>query len=394
MAFIYDAIRSPRTKPKETGGLADLTPLELMRQMYSHMEARTGLDKNAIADVILGCATQAGEQAGNIAKSSLLYANWPDNIPGITVNRYCASSLDAVNLAALKVDARQGKAILAGGIEMMSRVPMLADKAKVFMDPETAMHCRMLMMGNGADLIASLNNISREQVDKVAFDSQQRAATARLEGRFKSIVPIDNTVKGITVSEDECIRPDTTMASLARMPAVFAEPGARGVDAFQLQANPTIQAIEHLHTAGNSPAMADAASLTLIGDESLGLTPRARIIATVTTCDDPLQVLAGCIAATKKLLKEQGLKVADVDLFEIHEAFAATMVYGQRHLGIEDDKFNVNGGCIALGHPMGATGAIMLGTLLDELERRDLQRGIVATSGAAGTGIAMLIERI
>jgi len=396
--YVYDAIRTPRARAKESGGLHDLRPHDLLKCLYRSLEERTGLDPAWVGDVLLGCVTQHGEQAGNIAKTSTLYAGWPDSIGGLTVNRFCSSSIDAISLGALKIAAGQEQAVVAGGVEMMSRVPMLADKAAAFIDPRFAAECRMLMMGSGADLIATLQGVTREQADAVALQSQQRAETARREGYFTSIVPIDNPVKGITVSEDECIRAGTTLEGLAEMPPAFADIGGKGVDALQLSRYPQLSRIEHIHTAGNSPAMADAAALLLLGDETLGerlgARPRARIVAAATASDDPLQVLSGCVAATRKLLAEQGLDAADVDLFELHEAFAATVVKARQELGIDDDRLNVNGGVIALGHPMGATGAIMAGVLLDELERCGLVRGIVAASGAAGAGSALLLERL
>lgn len=396
-AYIYDAIRTPRGRAKDSGGFYDLTPLDLMKTLYDAMEQRTGIDKNKVEDVILGCVTQAVEQAANVAKTSLLYAGWPAHIPGITVNRFCSSGLDAINFAALKINAGQASMALAGGVEMMSRVPMLSDKASVFADPQLATRCRMLMMGSGADLIASQYDVSREEADRIAALSQQRAAAARDNGWFASIVPVENTVKGITVEQDECIRAQTTVEGLADMAPSFEGLGAKGIDAFQLQANPDLNSISHVHTAGNSPAMADGAALVLVGDESVGeaygIKPRAKIVAATSLCDDPLTVISGCAAATQKLMQQQGITSADVDLFELHEAFAATVVKCQRDLDISEDKLNVNGGVIALGHPMGATGAVMAGMLLDELERRDQRVGIVAASGAAGTGTAMLIER-
>ena len=395
-AYIYDAIRTPRGRAKESGGLHDLSPLQLMKVLYDALEARTGLDRAKIEDVILGCVTQAGDQAANIAKTSLLYAGWPTHVPGITVNRFCSSGLDALNIAALKVQAGQAAAVLAGGVEMMSRVPMLADKATVFMDPQLAMQCRMLMMGNGADLIAAQYGVSRAEVDRVALLSQQRAAQARDNGWFTSVVPVENSIKGIALETDECIRDTTTLEGLAAMAPSFAELGAKGIDALQLHSNPQLESIEHVHTAGNSPAMADGAALLLVGDaalgEALGIKPRAVVRAAATVCDDPLTVISGCAAATQKLLAQQGLDSADIDLFELHEAFAATVIKCQRDLNIDESKLNVNGGVIAMGHPMGATGAIMAGTLLDELERREHKLGVVAASGAAGTGTAMLIE--
>lgn len=394
-AFIYDAIRTARGRGRAGGSLADLSPLQCLAALYQAIQERTGLDRTIVEDVILGCVTQAGEQGGNIAKTSLLFAGWPDHIPGITLNRFCSSGLDAINFASLKVQAGQARCALAGGVEMMSRVPMLSDKAVMFADAELALDNRMLMMGSGADLIASLNNISREELDLLAYNSQQRAAKARAEGRFKSIIPIYNQVKEMLVDQDECIRPELSCADLAQLKPYFAELGSSGVDCLQISEHSHLKEIQHFHTAGNSPAMADAAALVLVGDLSLqtmGMQPRARILAAATVCDDPLQVVSGCAAATQKLLVDQGLTSLDIDLFEVHEAFAATSIKCQRQLGIDDSRFNVNGGVIALGHPMGATGSIMMGMLIDELERQGLRTGIVATSGAAGTGTAMLIE--
>jgi len=395
-AFIYDAIRTPRGRAKPDGGLTDLTPFELLKVLYEALEKRTQLDRNLVEDVVLGCVSQVGEQGGNIAKASLLFSRWPDQVPGLTVNRYCSSGIDAINIAAMKVMTGQAQCTIAGGIEMMSRVPMLSDKATLFADPEQALRHRMLMMGSGADLIGSLFDMSRQEVDEIAFQSQQRAAHARSKGWFTSIIPVFNPIKDIMVRDDECIRGKTSMAALAALKPYFADIGAQGADALQCREHPQLGSIRHIHTAGNSPAMADAASLILIGDESLseklGKKPRARIVAVATVCDDPLEVVSGCAKATSKLMSNQGLSSTDIDLFELHEAFAATSIKCQRDLDVSHDKLNVNGGCIALGHPMGATGGIMMGTLIDELERRQLKTGIVAASGAAGSGTALLIE--
>jgi acetyl-CoA C-acetyltransferase len=395
--FIYDAIRTPRARAKDSGGLHDLLPHDLLKVLYDALVARTGLDPAEVSDVLLGCVTQHGEQAGNIARTSAAYAGWPSSVGGLTVNRFCSSSIDAMAMGMLRIAAGQDDVIVAGGVEMMSRVPMLADQATVFVDPAFAARCQMLMMGSGADLIATLYGVTREEADAIAVQSQQRAARSREAGWFTSIVPVHNPVKGITVSEDECIRADVTAAGLGELPAAFAGIGARGVDQLQLSAYPALGEVQHIHTAGNSPAMADAASLVLLGDEALGqrlgIAPRARLVAAASANDDPLQVLTGCVASAEKLLRQQGLTADDVDLFELHEAFAATVVKCRRDLGIDDAKLNVNGGVIALGHPMGATGAIMAGVLLDELERRDLARGVVAASGAGGAGSALLLER-
>ena len=397
-AFIYDAIRSPRGKAKSDGGLHDLSPFELLAPLYDAICLRTGLNAELVGEVVLGCVTQYGEQAGNIAKSSALYAGWPSQVSGLTINRFCSSGLDAINIAALKVSAGQEEVAVAGGIEMMSRVPMMSDQAAIFKDPEVALAARILLMGSGADLIASLYGASRQDVDEVALMSQQRAALARDSGFFASIIPIDNPVKAQTIYQDECIRGDTTLESLGKLPASFDSVGKAGADAVQLAHYDHLQAISHVHTAGNSPAMADAAALVLVGAASLGekisARPRAVIRAMVNASDDPMQVLTGCVAATDKLLKAQKLSVDDIDLFEIHEAFAATVLKAQADLGIPIEKLNVNGGVIAMGHPLGATGSIMMGMLLDEMERRDLTLGVVATSGAAGLGTAILIERL
>ena len=397
-AFIYDAIRSPRGKAKPEGGLHDLSPFELLAPLYDAICLRTGLDAGLVGEVVLGCVTQYAEQAGNIAKSSALYAGWPSQVSGLTINRFCSSGLDAINIAALKVNAGQEEVAVAGGIEMMSRVPMMSDQAAIFKDPEVALAARILLMGSGADLIASLYGASRQDVDEVALMSQQRAALARDSGFFTSVIPIDNPVKAQTIYQDECIRGDTTLESLEKLPASFESVGKAGADAVQLAHHDHLQAISHVHTAGNSPAMADAAALVLVGAASLGekisARPRAVIRAMVNASDDPLQVLTGCVAATEKLLRSQKLSVDDIDLFEIHEAFAATVLKARADLGIPIEKLNVNGGVIAMGHPLGATGSIMMGMLLDEMERRELTLGVVATSGAAGLGTAILIERL
>ena len=394
--FIYDAIRTPRGRAKPEGGLADISPLKLLSVLYREIQHRNQLDPVWVEDVILGCVSQVNEQGGNIAKASLMYAGWPDSVPGMSVNRFCSSGLDAINIGVMKILAGQASCVVTGGIEMMSRVPMLSDKAVMFTDANVALSSRMLMMGSGADLIASDYGISREALDKLAYKSQQKATKATREGFFRSIIPIHNPVKKRTITQDECIRSSISLAQLAALPPAFAELGDSGVDALQLSEHSHLTEIIHVHTAGNSPSMADAAALVLLGDQSLQenlkKTPVARVLAVATTCNDPLQVVSGCTAATAKLMSEQNITVEDIDLFEIHEAFAATIIACQRELNIRSDKLNVNGGVIAMGHPMGATGAIMLGTLIDELTRRKLKTGIVATSGAAGIGTALLIS--
>ena len=393
--FIYDAIRSARARAKANGGLHSLTPPELLKPLYKALTQRNHLDPVRVSEVILGCVTQYGEQAGNIAKTSALFAGWPQSVSGLTVHRFCSSSIDAIALAGLKVAAGHTEAIVAGGVEMMSRVPMLSDAARVFSDPAYAVQHQMLLMGSGADLIATRIGASREDCDAAALQSQQRATLAQQEGRFKSIIPIE-TSEGL-ISEDECIRTDMTAERLARLPAAFAELGAAGADQLQLAKFTELTAIEHVHTMGNSPAMCDAGALVLLGDaalgESLGIAPKARLVTSTTASGEPLEVVSGCVTVTEALLVDQSLRARDIDLFEIHEAFAATVVKTRQVLGIDDSRLNVNGGVIALGHPMGATGAIMTGTLIDELHRQKLSNGIVSASGAAGSGSALLLER-
>ena len=395
--YIIDSIRTPRARANQKGGLNKLNPYELLNVLYKDIEQKNFLNLNSIDEVILGCVTQHGEQAGNIAKSSAMFSGYPDSISGLTVNRFCSSSLDAINLAHLKIQSKQAKNIIAGGVEMMSRVPMLSDQAAIWTDVALAAQAKIFLMGSGADLIASLFNISREDTDLQALKSQQRAGDAQTKNYFKSIIPVINEYKSINCVEDECIRRETTIESLTSLDPSFQKLGEQGVDQAQLNLFPSLEEIAHVHTAGNSPAMADAASMTLLSNKKTqenGQKARAKIISVVTVNDDPLLVLSGCILATQKLLAQNNLQVSDVDLFEIHEAFASTIIHCQRELNIDDEKLNVNGGCIALGHPMGATGSIMMSTLIDELERQNLTTGIVATSGAAGAGTAILIERL
>jgi len=396
--YILESIRTPRGKAKDLGGLHDLNVYELLDFLYKFFEQKTILDPENLDEVILGCVTQQGEQAGNIAKSSSLYSKYPDSVSGMTINRFCSSSLDAINIGYLKIASGQNKLILAGGVEMMSRTPMLSDQASIWTNIDIALKSKIFMMGSGADLIATLNNISRIEVDKIAFQSQMKACHAIKNNYFKSIVPVENHIKKLICSMDECVREDVTIESLNELKPSFEELGKNGVDNLQLKYFPQIKSISHIHTAGNSPAMADAAAMTLLSSSnnssSNKFQARAVIKDIVVTNDDPVLVLSGCIKATQELLKKTQLTVNDVDLFEIHEAFASTIIFAQRKLNIPEEKLNVNGGCIALGHPMGATGSIMLSSLIDEMERQDLATGIVATSGAAGAGTAILIERL
>lgn len=394
-AFIYDAIRSPRTKAKTTGGLHQITPTGLLAQLHQRLVNRTHLDPGRVSEVILGCVTQYGEQAANIAKTSALLAGWPASVAGLTINRFCSSSIDAVALAALKINAGQSPALIAGGVEMMSRVPLLADGARVFAEHRYGVSHQVLLMGAGADLIATRVGASREDCDEVAFLSHQRALEAQSQKRFSSIVSIKTSEGEIT--EDECIRASLTRERLAEMPPAFKELGAEGSDEVQLAAFGDLEAISHVHTAANSPAMCDGAAVLLVGDQGLGdqlsVTPRAEVVDSVTCCAEPLEVVSGCVTATAEILRRNRLSTNDIDVFEVHEAFAATIVKLTRELDLGLDTVNLNGGCIALGHPMGATGAIMVGTAIDELYRAGGELAVVAASGAAGSGSALLLRR-
>ncbi|MGB5323801.1 MAG: acetyl-CoA C-acyltransferase [Pseudomonadales bacterium] len=406
-AYIYDALRTPRGRARPDGVLHAFTPFDLLSCLYAALETRSALDPLLIDDVVLGCATQVGEQAANIAKTSTLYHGWPGSVPGITVNRYCSSGLDAICIAASKILCGMQQLSIAGGVEMMSRVAMLSDNPLAFTDTALASRLGMFMMGVGADYIATAHSVTREEADALALQSQQRAQHARASGFFKSLIPLRaaSAVAGVieaesgqtAVVEDETIRSATTAQSLAAMQPAFEAASLDGVAKRLLHENFSGKGMAHVHTAGNSPAMADGASALLLGSEQAGKQlrrgPRAKIVQMVTVNADPREVVSGCVAATSELLRRTNLHADAIDLFEIHEAFAATMVYGARRLGIDNDKLNVNGGCIALGHPLGATGGIIVSTLLDELERRNLRTGVAATSGAAGAGTAMLIQR-
>ena len=383
-------ISSSSPGPSEFG----TATVELATALIEAIFARTNANRSVDA-LLLGAVGQVGAQGGHIALVSKFRAELPDETAAISLNNYCVSGLSAVGQAAAMVESGQCATALAGGVEMMSRVPMLSDEARVFSDPAYAVRHQMLLMGSGADLIATRIGASREDCDAVALQSQQRAAQAQQEGRFQSIIPIE-TPEGV-ISEDECIRADMTAERLAKLPPAFAELGAAGADRVQLAKFPELGAIEHVHTMGNSPAMCDAGALVLLGDaalgQSLGISPRARLITSTTASGEPLEVVSGCVTVTEALLADQGLSPKDIELFEIHEAFAATVVKTRQVLGIDDSCLNVNGGVIALGHPMGATGAIMTGTLIDELHRQQLNKGVVAASGAAGSGSALLLER-
>ena len=400
-AFVFDAVRTPRGKGKQTGSLHEVKPVSLLVGLIDELRTRNpNLDPARIDDVVLGCVTPVGDQGADIAKTSALAAGLPNTVAGVQLNRFCASGLEAVNIAAQKVRSGWDDLILAGGVESMSRVPMGSDGGAWAMDPETAYDTSFVPQGIGADLIASIEGFSREDVDAYAVESQARAAKAQSNGYFdRSVVPVRDR-NGLAVLErDEFIRPGTTLEGLGELKPSFAGIGEMGgFDAVALQKYHWVERINHVHTAGNSSGIVDGAALVAIGSEQIGkdfgLTPRARIVATAVSGADPTIMLTGPAPACRKALAKAGLTVDDIDLVEMNEAFAAVVLRFMRDMDIPWEKVNVNGGAIALGHPLGATGAMILGTIVDELERRELRYGMVTLCIGGGMGLATIVERI
>ena len=400
-AFVYDAIRTPRGKGKKNGSLHEVKPVDLVVGLLDEVKARNpGLDPARVDDVVLGVVTPIGDQGGDIAKTAALAAGYPETVAGVQLNRFCASGLEAVNQAAMRVRSGFEDLILAGGVESMSRVPMGSDGGAWAMDPRTALDTSFVPQGIGADLIATLEGCSREDVDGFAAESQARAAKAQANGYFdRSVVPVKD-FNGLTVLErDEFIRPGTTVESLAGLKPSFAQIGDQGgFDSVALEKYHWVEEIDHVHHAGNSSGIVDGAALVAIGTEQvgvdLGLTPRARILAAAVSGADPTIMLTGPAPASRKALAKAGLNPEDIDLYEINEAFAAVAMRFMRDLDLPHEKVNVNGGAIAMGHPLGATGAMILGTLIDELERRDLRYGLATLCVGGGMGIATVVERI
>jgi acetyl-CoA C-acetyltransferase len=400
-AYVYDAIRTPRGRGKASGSLHEVKPVSLVTGLIAEMRKRfPELDPNTIDDVVLGVVSPIGDQGGDIAKTAAIAAGLPYTVAGVQLNRFCASGLEAVNTAALKVRGGMEELVLAGGVEAMSRVPMGSDGGAWAMDPETSYETGFVPQGIGADLIATLEGFSREDVDAFAVESQTRAAKAWANGYFaRSVVPVQDR-NGVTILDrDEHVRAGATLESLAGLQPSFAMMGeAGGFDAVALQRYHWVEKIDHVHHAGNSSGIVDGAALCLIGTEAAGtaagLTPRARIVSTALSGADPTIMLTGPAPASRKALAKAGLTVDDIDLFEINEAFAAVALRFMRDLDLPSDKVNVNGGAIAMGHPLGATGAMILGTLIDELERRDLRYGLATLCVGGGMGIATVVERI
>ncbi|GAA2021602.1 MULTISPECIES: acetyl-CoA C-acetyltransferase [Nocardioides] len=400
-AFVYDHIRTPRGKGKAAGSLHEVKPVDLVVGLLDELKVRNpGLDPHRVDDVVLGVVTPVGEQGGDIAKTAALKAGYPDTVAGVQLNRFCASGLEAVNQAAGRIRGGMEDLILAGGVESMSNAPMGSDGGAWAQDPATALATGFVPQGIGADLIATIEGWSREDVDAFAAESNHRAAKAWANGYFTdSVVPVKD-INGLTVLDhDELIRPDTSVEGLAGLRPSFAQMGRdAGFDDVALEKYHWVEKIDHVHHAGNSSGIVDGAALMAIGTEQvgvdLGLTPRARIVSMAVSGADPTIMLTGPAPAARKALAKAGLEVGDIDLFEINEAFAAVAMRFMRDMGITDEITNVNGGAIAMGHPLGATGAMILGTLIDELARRDQRRGLATLCVGGGMGIATIVELV
>lgn len=400
-AFIYDAARTPRGKGRPDGSLHEVTALALSARLLNAVKERNNLEGNAVEDVIWGNVTQVKEQGGCLARSAVLASDLDERIPGLSINRFCASGMEAVNLAANQVKAGAGSGYIAGGVEMMSRVPMGSDGAAIAVDPSLAMKTYFVPQGISADIIATEYGFTREEADKLAVESQTRAARAWEEGRFaRSIVPVRDQ-NGLTILDrDEYMRPGTTMEDLAKLKPAFKDMGEvmPGFDKVAMLKYPHLDRIDHIHHAGNSSGIVDGAAAVLIGNEEFGrahgLKPRARIRATAKIGTDPTIMLTGPVPVTEKILADSGMSISDIDLFEVNEAFAAVVLRFMQAFQVDPGKVNVNGGAMALGHPLGATGAIIIGTLLDELERQDKEVGLATLCIASGMGAATIIERV
>ena len=398
-AFIFDAVRTPRGKGKKDGALYSVKPVDLVAGLLRALQVRNALDTSQVDDVVLGCVTPVGDQGADIAKTAALVADWDEQVSGVQLNRFCASGLEAVNLAAMKVRSGFEDLVVAGGVESMSRIPMGSDGGAWALDPATNMHTHFVPQGIGADLIATLEGFSREDVDAFALRSQQKAARARADGSFnKSLVPVTDQNGILILDHDEFIRAESTLQGLGSLKPSFEMMGQMGFDASALRKYSHVERINHVHTPGNSSGIVDGAALMLIGSAAksreIGLKARGRIVATAVTSTDPTIMLTGPAPASRKALAKAGLNANDIDLFEVNEAFASVVMKFMKDMGVSEDKVNVNGGSIAMGHPLGATGCAILGTLLDELEKRNLRYGLATLCVGGGMGIATIIERV
>ncbi len=398
-AYIFDAVRTPRGKGRASGALHEATALMLATQTLQALRDRNGLDTSKVDDVILGCVSPSGEQGSDIARTAVMAAGYAQSTAGVQINRFCASGLEAVNMAAAKVKSGEADMAIGGGVESMSRVPMGSDGGAWPADPSIAIATYFTPQGVSADLIATKYGFSRDDVDSYSVESQKRAARAWSEGRFaRSIVPVKDQIGLTLLDHDEHMRPDTTMQSLGALDPAITLPGEMGFDAVAIQRYPEVEAVNHVHHAGNSSGIVDGAAGILIGSremgERLGLTPRARIRAAASIGSEPSIMLTGPEFVARKVLAKAGMAVGDIDLYELNEAFAAVVLRFMQALDIDHGKINVNGGAIAMGHPLGATGAMILGTVLDELERSGKTTALATLCVGAGMGTATIIERV
>lgn len=398
-AYIIDAIRTPRGKGKKDGSLHQVKPISLLTGLLNELQARHQFDTSKVDDIVLGCVTPIGDQGSDIAKIAAIAAGWDNDVAGVQINRFCASGLEAVNLAAQKVRSGWEDLVVAGGVESMSRVPMGSDGGPWALDPETNMACDFIPQGIGADLIATIDGYSRADVDQFAEQSQKKAAAAQANGYFNaSVIPVKDRAGVVILDKDEFIKPTTTAEGLSKLNPSFATMGQMGFDAIALQKYPEVGAVNHVHHAGNSSGIVDGAAVVLIASEQAvkeqGLKPRAKVLATALVGADPTIMLTGPAPAARKALAKAGLTIDDIDLFEVNEAFAAVVMRFINEMKVDPAKVNVNGGAIAMGHPLGATGAMILGTLLDELERQGKKRGLATLCVGGGMGIATIIELV
>ena len=397
--FILDAVRTPRGRGKKDGALHEVTALELATQSLKAVRDRNRLDTSALDDVIMGCVDPVGEQGADIARAAVLKAGYAETVPGVQINRFCASGLDACNMAAGQIMAGQSEMAIGGGVEAMSRVAIGSSGGAWPEDPSIAIPAYFVPQGISADLIATIDGFSRDDVDALAVESQKRAANAWSSGYFKhSVIPVKDSEGLIILDRDEHMRPETTMQTLGALKPAFAELGALGFDSVAIQRYPQVEALNHVHHAGNSSGIVDGAAAVLMGSkkkaQALGLKPRAKVKAFTSIGSEPAIMLTAPAEVTKKVLARAGMTVGDIDLFEINEAFASVVLRFMRELKLTPDKVNVNGGAIAMGHPLGATGAMLLGTVLDELERRNLRTALITLCIGAGMGTATIIERV
>jgi len=398
-ALIFDAIRTPRGRGKATGALHEVKPVTLLTGLLNTLQERNQFDTEAVDDVVMGCVTAVGDQGAVIAKTAALAAGWNDDVAGVVLNRFCASGLEAVNTAAMKIRSGWENLVVAGGVESMSRIPMGSDGGAWAMDPETNFSTGFMPQGIGADLIATLGGYSRTDVDNFAVASHQKAAAAWKRGSFsKSVIPVLDRNGIMILDHDELIRADSSAETLSALKASFQMMGEMGFDGVARERYPQVEAINHIHSPGNSSGIVDGAAAVLIGSEAagkkFGMKPRARVVSTAVVGTDPTIMLTGPGPAARKALKAAGMEVSDIDLFEVNEAFASVVMRFMDELNVSQDIVNVNGGSIAMGHPLGATGAMILGTLLDELEARDLKTGLATLCVGGGMGIATIIERV